>query len=294
MNRPNSAVLLNYSGANSRADSVSHQNSQQRIKLIQSKAPAALHSSEATMRLHERRFSSNGPKTLLTQEKPSMLRRRAESDSPVLQAEATNDNVYMSSSDDCIQQDQNMLEERLSRGLRERASPLRRSNSLKSTRSRKSAKSNRAQTIGTRTSRSRSPRGSKNAPVGRKHCASFSKRKSSMTTLSNGGNLSLVPPNKDCKTSTNIIIKGAFQTIKGKPSSKKNLLGKKALSQSKRDADLMEKLLSEITAKYKTNLCKDQGYLQRLEKKTMIQEIQMLAQALISCDKAQKKQNENN
>ena len=56
----------------------------------------------------------------------------------------------------------------------------------------------------------------------------------------------------------------------------------------------MEKLLSEITAKYKTHLIKSKDYLERLEKKTMIQEIQMLAQALISCDRAQKKQSEHN
>ena len=48
----------------------------------------------------------------------------------------------------------------------------------------------------------------------------------------------------------------------------------------------MEKLLSEITAKYKGSLCKDKAYLERIEKKTMISEIQMLAKALISCDKA--------
>ena len=89
----------------------------------------------------------------------------------------------------------------------------------------------------------------------------------------------------------------------GKTTSKKNLLGtKKSASKTTgtksstspiSDSDLMEKLLNEITAKYKTNLCKDQAYLQRLEKKTMIQEIQMLAQALISCDRAQKKQSDN-
>ena len=39
-------------------------------------------------------------------------------------------------------------------------------------------------------------------------------------------------------------------------------------------------------AKYKSHLCKSADYVQKLEKRTMIQEIQMLAQALISCDKA--------
>ena len=106
-----------------------------------------------------------------------------------------------------------------------------------------------------------------------------------MTTLStNAGNYTTLSlgPNKDNKTSTNIIIKGAFSTVKNGATStkqsKKNLLGKKttATSQSKREKqnhDLMEKLLTEITAKYKTHLCKDKNYLERLEKKTMIQEI---------------------
>ena len=35
----------------------------------------------------------------------------------------------------------------------------------------------------------------------------------------------------------------------------------------------MEKLLNEITSKYKSSLCKDKNYLERLDKKTMIQEI---------------------
>lgn len=122
-----------------------------------------------------------------------------------------------------------------------------------------------------------------------------------MTTITNPGNFTSlsVNPSKD-KTSTNIIIKGAFSTVKA-GNSKKNLLGGKKASHtvhsSKRDkssADLMEKLLSEITAKYKSNLCKDKNYLERIEKKTMITEIQMLAKALISCDKAQKKQHEHN
>ena len=56
----------------------------------------------------------------------------------------------------------------------------------------------------------------------------------------------------------------------------------------------MEKLLNEVTSKYKPYLTSNQQYLQRLEKKTMIQEINMLAQALISSDRASKKQNDNN
>ena len=86
--------------------------------------------------------------------------------------------------------------------------------------------------------------------------------------------------NKDRKT--NIIIKGGTFTTKTPKTSKnkQSNSGKKPIGSSKREKaanDLMEKLLTEITAKYKTNLCKDQNYLQRLEKKTMIQEIQMLA-----------------
>ena len=64
------------------------------------------------------------------------------------------------------------------------------------------------------------------------------------------------------------------------PKSKQPTSGKKSTSKKDKEKvtnDLMEKLLSEITTKYKTNLCKDPNYLQRLEKKTMIQEIQMLA-----------------
>ena len=106
-----------------------------------------------------------------------------------------------------------------------------------------------------------------------------------------------MPSTKDRKT--NIIIKGATFTSKPAnktPKSKQPTSGKKANASKKEKVsnDLMEKLLTEITAKYKTNLCRDQNYLQRLEKKTMIQEIQMLAQALISCDRAQKKHNQNN
>ena len=81
---------------------------------------------------------------------------------------------------------------------------------------------------------------------------------------------------KDRKT--NIIIKGAtFDTKTAKNSkNKQTKSAKKPVGSSKKEKaanDLMEKLLTEITAKYKTNLCKDQSYLQRLEKKTMIQEI---------------------
>ena len=81
---------------------------------------------------------------------------------------------------------------------------------------------------------------------------------------------------KDRKT--NIIIKGAtFDTKTAKTfKNKQTKSAKKPVGSSKKEKaanDLMEKLLTEITAKYKTNLCKDQSYLQRLEKKTMIQEI---------------------
>ena len=57
-------------------------------------------------------------------------------------------------------------------------------------------------------------------------------------------------------------------TRKAGQSSKKSKASKEKASQ-----DLMEKLLTEITAKYKQHLCKNADYLQRLEKKTMIQEI---------------------
>ena len=82
-----------------------------------------------------------------------------------------------------------------------------------------------------------------------------------------------MPSNKDRKT--NIIIRGATFTAKPAtktPKSKQPTSGKKtnATKKEKVSNDLMEKLLTEITAKYKTNLCKDQNYLQRLEKKTMI------------------------
>ena len=73
---------------------------------------------------------------------------------------------------------------------------------------------------------------------------------------------------------TNIIIKGAFSTkAPGTTKSKKLTTATKKSSTAKKEktnSDLMEKLLTEITAKYKHNLCKDQAYLQRLEKKTMI------------------------
>ena len=66
---------------------------------------------------------------------------------------------------------------------------------------------------------------------------------------------------------TNIIIKsvGAF-TTKAKPTgSTTNLLSDKkqqtAAIVSKKDTGLMEKLLSEITAKYKPYLCSNQSYL---------------------------------
>ena len=96
------------------------------------------------------------------------------------------------------------------------------------------------------------------------------------------------------KSVRNIIIKGGMFTSKSsqKPFGKKSVLKKG--SKSAKERDLMEKLLTEITAKYKNNLCKNPKYLESLDKKSMIQEIQMLAQALISCDRAQKKQNENN
>ena len=83
-----------------------------------------------------------------------------------------------------------------------------------------------------------------------------------------------MPNNKDRKT--NIIIKGATFSVKPTatktPKSKQAASGKKTNASKKEKApnDLMEKLLTEITAKYKTNLCKDPNYLHRLEKKTMI------------------------
>ena len=38
-------------------------------------------------------------------------------------------------------------------------------------------------------------------------------------------------------------------------------------------SDIIEQLVSEIKAKYKNHLCKNHEYLQRLDKRTMIQEI---------------------
>lgn len=128
----------------------------------------------------------------------------------------------------------------------------------------------------------------------------FGKSKNSVTTLSNAGNhtmLSSMPQfmkESRSKKSANIIIKGGAFTTKASISSTKQTETKKGATnatkstkkEKKPQEDLMEKLLSEITGKYKPKLCKDQAYLQRLEKKTMIQEIQMLAQALISCDRA--------
>lgn len=133
----------------------------------------------------------------------------------------------------------------------------------------------------------------------------FGKSKNSVITLSNTGMLRSTPQltkQSKNKNSANIIIKGGTFTTKASVSSSKQIETKKGATNTKKSTkkekspqeDLMEKLLSEITGKYKPKLCKDQAYLQRLEKKTMIQEIQMLAQALISCDRAQKKQHENN
>ena len=214
--------------------------------------------------------------------------------------ETTNDNLYMSTSDEGRLFMEEPDHQRLTRGVRKRKqTPLKRSPSAKSVRSTKSKKSVKSQhgRGKSRRSLSRSSRGSKAASKGKKSSV-FTRGKSSMTTLpSNAGNYTTLSlnPNKDSKTSTNIIIKGAFSTVKSGTStkqSKKNLLGKKASSSTglskkdKQNHDLMEKLLTEITAKYKTHLCKNKDYLERLEKRTMIQEIQMLAQALISCDRA--------
>ena len=73
------------------------------------------------------------------------------------------------------------------------------------------------------------------------------------------------------KRSTNIIIKGALTSVKSAKGLKK--LPSSATKKSKtkeKSENLMEKLLSEITSKYKPNLCKDKQYLERLEKRTMI------------------------
>lgn len=194
---------------------------------------------------------------------------------------------------------------RLTRGVGQhrRTTPFKRSisaKSIRSTRSKKSSKSNKSsKRLKSRNSRSRSSRGSRTGTRSKK-LGSLLRGKTSVTSLSNAGNFTTLSmgQGRDSKRSTNIIIKGAFSTVKAK-SSKKNLLGKKTTvngqaKKEKSERDLMEKLLTEITAKYKPHLCKNKDYLERLEKKSMISEIQMLAQALISCDRAQKKQHDNN
>ena len=104
----------------------------------------------------------------------------------------------------------------------------------------------------------------------------FGRGKNSVSGLSNAGNqTTLSMPQllkSNSKKSTNIVIKGAFATKPAAKTTSKKAATKKT-STSKKDkssGDLMEKLLSEITSKYKDKLCKDQSYLQRLEKKTMI------------------------
>ena len=75
------------------------------------------------------------------------------------------------------------------------------------------------------------------------------------------------------KRSTNIIIKGALTSVKSAKGLKKLAPPHSSSGKKKKDTkseNLMEKLLSEITAKYKSNLCKDKTYLERLEKKTMV------------------------
>jgi len=195
---------------------------------------------------------------------------------------------------------------RLTRGVgqQRRTTPFKRSisaKSVRSTRSKKSSKSNKStKRLKSRNSRSRSSRGSRTGTRSKK-LGSLLRGKTSVTSLSNAGNFTTLSmgQGRDSKRSTNIIIKGAFSTVKAK-SSKKNLLGKKTTTTSdkvkkeKSERDLMEKLLTEITAKYKPHLCKNKDYLERLEKRSMIAEIQMLAQALISCDRATKKQHDNN
>jgi len=109
----------------------------------------------------------------------------------------------------------------------------------------------------------------------------FDRAKNSITALSNAANyttLSLpqLKPLKKKSTSKTIIKNGTLtlKSVKNakKSANKKALLSKGTGLSAKEMAsqDLMEKLLTEITAKYKSNLCKDPNYLQRLEKKSMI------------------------
>ena len=57
----------------------------------------------------------------------------------------------------------------------------------------------------------------------------------------------------------------------------------------KTNRPLVEKLLAEITGKYTVAQIKDSCYLARLEKKSMIQEIKMLASALVSSEQSLKR-----
>jgi hypothetical protein len=109
----------------------------------------------------------------------------------------------------------------------------------------------------------------------------FGRAKNSITALSNAVNyttLSLpqLKPVMGKSVAKTIIKNGTPLNVKAVKSSKKNakkVLLNKGLSLSSKEkssSDLMEKLLTEITAKYKSSLCKDPNYLQRLEKKSMI------------------------
>lgn len=76
------------------------------------------------------------------------------------------------------------------------------------------------------------------------------------------------------KSVRNIIVKGGIFTTKLAAKTAKKSASKKAAKgasgQISKEKDLMEKLLTEITAKYKGHLCKNPNYLQGLEKKSMI------------------------
>jgi hypothetical protein len=53
--------------------------------------------------------------------------------------------------------------------------------------------------------------------------------------------------------------------------------------------DLVEKLVVEIVGKYKNSSLAETPHLQRQEKKNMISEIKMLAQALLNTDRQLRK-----
>ena len=56
--------------------------------------------------------------------------------------------------------------------------------------------------------------------------------------------------------------------------------------------EVIERLISEIVSKYKNTTLQETPQLQRQERKTMISEIKMLAQALLNTDKQLRKQKE--